>query len=130
MSRNTSSTMKAIAQLLELSPTIGSSGVSEDWTAQARCPEVDTDLFFPEKGGANRDAKRICNTCPVARSCLEWALDQGERFGVWGGLAEGERRILVRTGTRPAGAPTYLTRELAATYVGRGRGGLDEPVAS
>lgn len=61
----------------------------------ALCRQVDLgDLFFPEKGGSTADAKRICQPCPERTACLEYALDHDERFGVWGGTSERERRRL------------------------------------
>lgn len=68
------------------------------WTADALCAQVDPELWFPDKGGSTREAKRVCNghgdrsACPVRDGCLAWALDHDERFGVWGGLSERERR--------------------------------------
>jgi WhiB family redox-sensing transcriptional regulator len=52
--------------------------------------------FFPEKGGSTREAKRICSRCDVKGECLEYALGHDERFGIWGGLSERERRRLKR----------------------------------
>lgn len=61
----------------------------------ALCTEVDSgDMWFPSKGESNRDAKTICRACPVRDACLQWALEHDERFGVWGGLSERERRRL------------------------------------
>lgn len=60
----------------------------------ALCAETDPDLFYPEKGGSTRDAKATCMRCEVRDSCLQAALDNGERFGIWGGLSERERRAL------------------------------------
>jgi len=48
--------------------------------------------FFPEKGGSTRDAKRVCAKCEVREQCLKWAIDHDERFGIWGGMSERERR--------------------------------------
>ena len=64
--------------------------------AGAACAEVDPELWFPEKGGSNREAKRICATCEVRLVCLEYALAHDERFGVWGGLTDMERREFTR----------------------------------
>ena len=64
------------------------------WQADALCAETDPEAFFPEKGGSTRDAKRICDTCEVRQQCLEYALENDERFGIWGGLSERERRRL------------------------------------
>lgn len=66
-----------------------------DW-AQAICAQTDPEAFFPDKGGSTRDAKRVCHTCPIRRACLEYALTHDERFGIWGGLSERERRALRR----------------------------------
>ena len=52
-----------------------------------------------EKGGSTREAKRVCLSCDVRSECLEYALAHDERFGIWGGLSERERRRLKR---RPA----------------------------
>jgi WhiB family redox-sensing transcriptional regulator len=68
----------------------------QDWRDDALCAQVDADLWFPEKGGPTRDAKKICMGCTVRVECLEWALDNEERFGIWGGKSERERRRLVK----------------------------------
>ncbi|MET8334332.1 WhiB family transcriptional regulator [Streptosporangium canum] len=67
---------------------------ADGWMAQARCAEVDPDRWFPEKGASSRAAKRVCRSCEVRAECLTYALDNGEDFGVWGGLSEAERRPL------------------------------------
>jgi WhiB family redox-sensing transcriptional regulator len=64
------------------------------WQADAVCAQTDPEAFFPEKGGSTRDAKRICSGCDVKQQCLEYALANDERFGIWGGLSERERRKL------------------------------------
>lgn len=66
----------------------------EDWTELALCSQIDPDLFYPEKGASTREAKRICTVCEVREQCLQYALDHVERFGIWGGLSERERRRL------------------------------------
>lgn len=64
------------------------------WQADALCAQTDPEAFFPEKGGSTREAKRICESCEVREECLEYALENDERFGIWGGLSERERRKL------------------------------------
>ena len=64
------------------------------WQAEALCAQTDPEAFFPEKGGSTRDAKRICSGCEVKAQCLDYALENDERFGIWGGLSERERRKL------------------------------------
>jgi WhiB family redox-sensing transcriptional regulator len=66
------------------------------WQTDALCAQTDPEAFFPEKGGSTRDAKRICTSCEVRSQCLEYALQNDERFGIWGGLSERERRRLKR----------------------------------
>ena len=66
----------------------------EDWHNQALCAQVDSEIFFPEKGGSTRAAKEICGRCAVKAACLAYALENEERFGIWGGLSERERRKL------------------------------------
>ena len=66
----------------------------EQWQERALCAQTDPEAFFPEKGGSTRDAKRICTSCDVKSQCLEYALANDERFGIWGGLSERERRKL------------------------------------
>ena len=68
----------------------------ESWQDRALCAQTDPEAFFPEKGGSTREAKRICSRCEVKGECLEYALGHDERFGIWGGLSERERRRLKR----------------------------------
>jgi WhiB family redox-sensing transcriptional regulator len=68
----------------------------QEWQDRALCAETDPEAFFPEKGGSTREAKRICSGCEVRSQCLEYALAHDERFGIWGGLSERERRRLKR----------------------------------
>jgi WhiB family redox-sensing transcriptional regulator len=64
------------------------------WQERALCAQTDPEAFFPEKGGSTREAKKVCLTCDVRDDCLEYALMNDERFGIWGGLSERERRKL------------------------------------
>jgi WhiB family redox-sensing transcriptional regulator len=66
------------------------------WQERALCAQTDPEAFFPEKGGSTREAKRVCLSCDVRGDCLEYALLNDERFGIWGGLSERERRKLRR----------------------------------
>jgi WhiB family redox-sensing transcriptional regulator len=71
------------------------------WQEDALCSQTDPEAFFPEKGGSTRDAKRVCTTCEVKAQCLEYALANDERFGIWGGLSERERRRLKAARVQP-----------------------------
>jgi len=74
----------------------GVDGEDQGWQEKALCAETDPEAFFPEKGGSTREAKKICTGCEVRAECLEYALSNDERFGIWGGLSERERRRLRR----------------------------------
>ncbi len=69
---------------------------NDQWQDRALCAQTDPEAFFPEKGGSTREAKKICLGCEVRHECLDYALAHDERFGIWGGLSERERRRLKR----------------------------------
>lgn len=75
---------------------LGDDGSEPEWQERALCAQTDPEAFFPEKGGSTREAKKICTGCEVRAECLEYALALDERFGIWGGLSERERRRLKR----------------------------------
>ena len=66
------------------------------WQGQANCKGVDPDLFFPERGASTREAKEVCRGCVVREDCLEYAFANSEKFGIWGGMSERERRRVRR----------------------------------
>ena len=70
-----------------------------DWQVNARCHEVDPEIFFPERGGSSKAARAVCSQCTVRAQCLEYALNNKEQFGIWGGTSERERRRLRRERT-------------------------------
>lgn len=65
------------------------------WQDFALCRGVNADLFFPGQGESTREAKAVCVDCPVRQACLEYAIANNERFGIWGGLSRRERERLV-----------------------------------
>lgn len=76
-----------------------------DWRSRAACLNVDPELFFPigNTGPAlaqAAEAKAVCATCEVEATCLQWALDNNQDSGVWGGMSEEERRALKRRTAR------------------------------
>jgi hypothetical protein len=78
-----------------------------DWRHHAACREQDPALFFPDGNSSPAlvqigVAKAVCRRCPVIDLCLQWALEAGQEFGVWGGLSEGERRAMRRRAAQPA----------------------------
>jgi WhiB family redox-sensing transcriptional regulator len=83
--------------VLSLLAGIGSEvgdGQDMSWWQDAECRGTDPDLFFPERGASLVAAKAVCADCSVADECLAFGLY--EKFGIWGGLSERERRVLRR----------------------------------
>lgn len=86
----------------------------DGWELTARCRAEDPMLFFgpnrfePKRERLQREAaaKAICAGCPALVACREHALTQGELYGVWGGLGEGDRRTIMasRGGAMPRSA--------------------------
>lgn len=66
------------------------------WQKEGACRSSDTAVFFPDRGASTKEAKDICNGCPVKEECLDYALMNGEKFGIWGGYSERERRRIKR----------------------------------
>jgi WhiB family redox-sensing transcriptional regulator len=66
------------------------------WQEDAACLGADPEIFFLEKGGSTLEAKAICATCTVRDECLETALVNVEKHGVWGGKTERERMAIRR----------------------------------
>ena len=83
-------------ELDAVAPVTTPATTDDQWQERALCAQTDPEAFFPEKGGSTREAKRICLGCEVRDACLEYALAHDERFGIWGGLSERERRRLKR----------------------------------
>ena len=80
------------------------------WQDDGLCAQADPEAFFPEKGGSTKRAKAICKRCPVTDQCLKYALDNDERFGIWGGKSERERRDLQNDVAEGNGAVAGLGR--------------------
>lgn len=82
--------------------------VNRNWRMEGECKE-DPELFFPN--GATglallqiAEAKGVCRRCPVMETCLQWALESGQEYGVWGGTDEDERRRMKRRAARKRAA--------------------------
>jgi WhiB family redox-sensing transcriptional regulator len=70
----------------------------DSWLNHAACAGTDTTGFFPDRGQQDviKQAKAICARCPVRAECLTYAMQNGEKYGIWGGYSEKERRKLRR----------------------------------
>jgi WhiB family redox-sensing transcriptional regulator len=71
------------------------------WRSKAICKDTDPDLFFPVGTTGHAlvqiaRAKEVCGECPVRANCLDYALETNQDAGIWGGLAEEERRMIRR----------------------------------
>jgi WhiB family redox-sensing transcriptional regulator len=83
-----------------------------EWQVRGACRGMDSALFFHpegERGPArvNREsrAKQICQRCPVLEHCRRHALAVHEPYGVWGGLSEAERDLIIRDDERSLRIP-------------------------
>ncbi|MHB8506550.1 MAG: WhiB family transcriptional regulator [Acidimicrobiales bacterium] len=79
-----------------LTALVVAEAADRSWQRRANCMGVDPDLFFPERGASTREAKEVCRGCVVREDCLEYAIVHSEKFGIWGGLSERERRRIRR----------------------------------
>lgn len=78
---------------------------SPAWMARGLCRQIGGDIWYPEQGESNLEAKQICAVCPVRVECLDHAVTFDEVFGIWGGLSAQERRRLKAVAEYPlAGA--------------------------
>lgn len=66
------------------------------WQRDALCVEHPEVEWFPERGASTSAAKAVCAACLVRGECLDYALDLGEKNGIWGGLSGRERRAARR----------------------------------
>ena len=105
-------------------------GGSPGWWFAGLCAQTDPEVFFPEKGGSVREAKAVCAGCPVRAQCLEHALAHDERFGVWGGTSERERRRLKATAARGGTASCPVARRTGGPAPGSAPGQVDEVVVA
>ncbi len=88
-------------------PDLGNITRPPEWVAEGLCAQADPELWFPETGGSTAEAKAVCGRCPVRPECLSFALEHRERFGVWGGVSEPERRRMTR-GAGRSSAPVRV----------------------
>ena len=66
------------------------------WQERAACFGIDPDVFFPISEEEAGPALTYCGSCRIREECLAWALKNGERYGVWGGMTEQQRRRIAR----------------------------------
>ena len=101
-----------------------------EWLDLAACRGFDPGLWYPSAGESGQDAKRVCRQCSVQEPCLEYALAVRERYGVWGGASEIERRLILRArhGARPEMArPGRPRKDLQGDDVLEDPGVMEDP---
>lgn len=76
--------------------------VPEPWMDDALCTQVDPEIFFPGKEEGHENAKRVCDACSVAEQCLQYALRNDEKHGIWGGVSAALARRAAKNGQNAA----------------------------
>jgi WhiB family redox-sensing transcriptional regulator len=82
---------------------------ASNWRAASACLNADPDMFFPVAAGnaASKEvslALRLCQGCTVRQHCLDFAMQSGEKEGIWGGTTPEERIRARRARNRRQGA--------------------------
>ena len=67
-----------------------------EWLSAGACQSADPEIFFPVSGSGAaapqiEQALRICADCRVRRECLEFAMNNSEMHGIWGGTTPEDR---------------------------------------
>lgn len=88
-----------------------------EWQQKAACIDTPSVNFFPGQGGSTKEAKAVCADCEARDICLEDALSRGDKFGIWGGLSERQRRVVRRVQKSGEATPQEV-RVLIATLRG------------
>jgi WhiB family transcriptional regulator, redox-sensing transcriptional regulator len=70
--------------------------MNTEWMTRGKCRLSARSIFFPRDGVGVSEAQNICDECPVSQECLEYALENRIRHGVWGGCSERERTRILR----------------------------------
>lgn len=69
---------------------------AQPWMRLAACRSMDTEEFYPPRGGDLAGPRAVCAECPVQNECLNYAIENGDHFGIWGGLSDKQRRKVRR----------------------------------
>lgn len=79
-------------------------GTEPSWRDFAACKDFNPEMFFPKRGASTREARAICDDCPVKDLCLEYALETRQIAGIWGGCSNRDRASILRQRRRDAQA--------------------------
>jgi WhiB family redox-sensing transcriptional regulator len=67
----------------------------------ALCAKTNPEDWFHDSAGTYPDVLfDICRACPIVMAYLDWAVDNDERWGIWGGTSPGDRED-IRKGKKP-----------------------------
>jgi len=94
---------RTAARRTSLSEVLGIDAQATEWMQDALCAQTDPEAFYPDEHGSVAPAKAVCAVCPVLAECRAYALETGQRFGVWGGLSANERQQIRRNTSTSAG---------------------------
>ncbi|MFV2196000.1 WhiB family transcriptional regulator [Nocardiopsis sp. LOL_012] len=75
------------------------------WSEWAACQGSDLNVFFSNGRHIQDRARAVCGRCPVRAACLADAIEQGDQFGIRGGLNPQERRRVAFRAARTEAAP-------------------------
>lgn len=84
---------------------VSAQSAPEMWQIKAACRGPQSEVFFPppqferkaDRLEREARAKQICAECAVRKQCLEYSLEISEPHGIWGGLNEAERRVMLES---------------------------------
>jgi WhiB family redox-sensing transcriptional regulator len=74
----------------------------QDWRKQANCLGVSLDTFFIESKDMSKvaikikEARKYCDNCAVQIECLNYAIDNSIKDGIYGGMAPKQRYRIKR----------------------------------
>jgi WhiB family redox-sensing transcriptional regulator len=83
-------------------PRLTSEPITREWIDRAACRGAGPKTWFPHPSQPAAEAKRICAGCPVRGECLDYALENREEGGIWGGLNKHERKKVAAARRRAA----------------------------
>jgi WhiB family redox-sensing transcriptional regulator len=66
------------------------------WVLDSACRGLDSAMFFPGQDGDAEPALLVCSGCAVRDECLDFAVETRQRYGIWGGTTERQRRRIMR----------------------------------
>ena len=95
-----------------------------EWQYKGACRDLDPEMFFhpdgergPRRRNRENAAKAVCATCPVIAACRAHALAVQEPYGIWGGLSEDDRAVILeRQGVTPLTIPATIVAENSVSH--------------